>query len=320
MNDTSELLLIGARGYIGTRLHAHLCAAGHRVSALDRRTDDAGATASGVLLRDYQTLKPAELARFRTVVWLAGHSSVKMATDEPAAAFENNVSGLLRLVDALGPTQRLIYASSASLYSGNESPDHVITEDVIGSRHQNAYDLSKYAFDKLVSTVAGANFCGLRFGTVCGTSPRQRHELLLNSMVRSAVRTGVVNVSNPQARRSVLAMNDLVATIERMLAVVPETGFYNLASYSMSIGEFGAAVAGQLGARVVELPGTGTYTFSVDSTKICRALRAPLRTTLPMLIDELATFYESEAQDEQCKTYPTPRVPVSPALHATLST
>jgi nucleoside-diphosphate-sugar epimerase len=121
---------------------------------------------------------------------------------------------------AWNPSQRLIYASSASLYSGNESPDHVITEEVIGFQYQNAYDLSKYAFDKLISTL-NIDFIGLRFGTVCGTSPRQRHELLLNSMVRSAVRTGTVQVSNPQARRSVLAMNDLVATIQALIEVPP---------------------------------------------------------------------------------------------------
>lgn len=320
MNGSNEVLLIGARGYIGSRVHAHLADAGHRITALDRRDEGPAAAQAQWLRRDYQTLKPAELARFGTVIWLAGHSSVGMASAEPAAAFENNVSGLLRLVDALGPTRRLIYASSASLYSGNEAPGRLITEEVIGSRYQNAYDLSKYAFDKLISTMPRANFCGLRFGTVCGTSPRQRDELLLNSMVRSAVRDGVVNVSNPDARRSVLAMDDLVATIDRLIDVAPESGFYNLASYSMSIGEFGTAVASQLGARWLEQPGTGTYTFSVDSTKLCRALGTPLRTALPTLIDELAAFYETQAQnDAPCLTYPIPKKPASPAARASLS-
>lgn len=291
LTRSPEVLLIGALGYIGSRLLRHLRDAGRPVTALDRQAEPG----SGVLAMDYQALTRTDLAPYGTVIWLAGHSSVKMAVDEPAEAFENNVSGLLRLADRLGPSQRLIYASSASLYSGNEEPGAPITEDVIGSRYQNAYDLSKYAFDKLIQG-RPVDHCGLRFGTVCGVSARQRDELLLNSMVRSAVTDGVVRVSNPQARRSVLALNDLVATIDRMLVVVPPRGFYNLASYSMGIGEFGAAVARQLGAEVVETPGTGTYTFSVDSSRICQALGRPLATAMPALIDELAAYYRARAR------------------------
>lgn len=308
MSRSPKVLLIGALGYIGSRLLAHLRAAGHDVTPMDR----AAAPGAGVLARDCRDLGAEELQPYGTVIWLAGHSSVKMATEAPADAFDNNVSGLLRLAQRLTPRQRLIYASSASLYSGNESPSHVITEEVIGFQYQNAYDLSKYAFDKLISTL-DVDYCGLRFGTVCGTSARQRHELLLNSMVRSAVTTGTVQVSNPQACRSVLAMNDLVATIQAMLEVVPERGFYNLASYSMAIGEFGHAVAEQLGARVVEVAGTGTYTFSVNSTKICAALGRPLQTPLPALIEELAAYYEPQAEEPSCRTSPMPRNAAWPA-------
>ena len=315
MNRSPEVLLIGAMGYIGSRLLTHLRAAGRSVTAMDR----AAVPGNGILAMDCRALTRSDLARFGTVIWLAGHSSVKLAMAEPADAFENNVSGLLRLAQLLTPRQRLIYASSASLYSGNDSPSHVITEDVIGFQYQNAYDLSKYAFDKLISTL-NIDYCGLRFGTVCGTSDRQRHELLLNSMVRSAVTTGQVNVSNPQARRSVLAMNDLVATIDRMLDVVPDAGFYNLASYSMSIGEFGEAVARQLGARIVEMPGTGTYNFSVESTRICTVLGRPLQTSLPDLIDELAAFYEADIKDDTCKTFQAPKTPAWHAVQPILST
>lgn len=312
MPRSPEVLLIGALGYIGSRLLPHLRAAGHPVTPLDL----AAAPGSEVVAADCRALTVADLKRYGTVIWLAGHSSVKMATDAPAEAFDNNVSGLLRLAQKLAPAQRLIYASSASLYSGNETPEHVITEEVIGFQYQNAYDLSKYAFDKLISTL-NIDFIGLRFGTVCGTSPRPRHELLLNSMVRSAVTTGVVNVSNPQARRSALAMNDLVATLKNLLDVVPPAGFYNLASYSMGIGEFGAAVARQLGAQVVTTPGSGTYTFSVDSSKICQALGRPLLTTLPTLIEELAAYYEAaarhETKDPACTTFHAPK---RPAWHA----
>jgi UDP-glucose 4-epimerase len=315
MSRSPKVLLIGALGYIGSRLLSHLRAQGHDVTPLDRAAPAGGP----ILPLDCRDLGACDLQPFGTVIWLAGHSSVKLATEAPADAFDNNVSGLLRLAQRLQPQQRLIYASSASLYSGNESPDHAITEEVIGFQYQNAYDLSKYAFDKLISTL-DVDFCGLRFGTVCGTSPNQRHELLLNSMVRSAVSTGTVQVSNPGARRSVLAMNDLLATLSAMLEVVPPRGFYNLASYSMGIGEFGRAVASQLCARIVETPGSGTYTFSVDSSKICAALGRPLKTTLPALIEELAAYYDPVVEQPSCSTSSITRAVAWPATLTRSST
>jgi len=289
MKKNADILLIGACGYIGSRLYDYLLEGGYSILAIDYFAKKN----SNIIELDYRDLTKNDISHYKTIIWLAGSSSVKKATDDPAGAFENNVSGLIRLAQILKPSQRLIYASSASLYSGNESSSHLITEDLIGFQYQNAYDLSKYAFDKLISQM-NVNFCGLRFGTVCGTSKNQRHELLLNSMVRSAVQKGEVQVSNPDARRSVLAMDDLLATIKGIIEVVPESGFYNLASYSMSIGQFGKAVADQLNAKINIVPGNGTYTFSVDSSKICTALERQLQTPFSSLIDELSKYYRVE--------------------------
>jgi UDP-glucose 4-epimerase len=289
MKKNADILLIGACGYIGSRLYDYLIEGGYSILAIDYFTKKN----STIIELDYRDLTKNDISHYKTIIWLAGSSSVKKATDDPAGAFENNVSGLIRLAQILKPSQRLIYASSASLYSGNESSSHLITEDLIGFQYQNAYDLSKYAFDKLISQM-NVNFCGLRFGTVCGTSKNQRHELLLNSMVRSAIQNGEVQVSNPDAKRSVLAMDDLLATIKGIIDVVPESGFYNLASYSMSIGQFGKAVAEQLNAKINIVPGNGTYTFAVDSSKICNALERQLQTPFSSLIDELSKYYRVE--------------------------
>jgi 2-polyprenyl-3-methyl-5-hydroxy-6-metoxy-1,4-benzoquinol methylase len=179
------------------------------------------------------------------------------------------------------------------LYSGNDALNIEMTEEVIGFEYQNAYDLSKYAFDKLISTL-NIDFCGLRFGTVCGISRQQRSELLLNSMVKSAVETKTVKILNPKAKRSVLALNDLVHVITRMLEVAPPSGFYNLASYSMSIGEFGKKVAEQLQVKIVNMPDTGTYNFSVESTKIVNALGPVFQKSLTELISDLAEYYQNQ--------------------------
>lgn len=287
-NTSDKILILGSRGYIGSRLYAHLQEKGCQVQGLNENEGQF----ENDIVADYRSLEADDLKPYQVVIWLAGHSSVSAATEDPAGAFENNVSGLLRLADSLSEEQTLIYASSASLYSRNPDlpPSTEITEEVIGEEHQNAYDLSKFAFDKLL-TKRRKNFYGLRFGTVCGTSSRPRNELLLNSMVRSAVQTGQVKVSNAQAMRSVLAMNDLIEMVYLLVQRRPAPGFYDLASYSMSIGDFGKTVAAQLRAELIEVPGQGTYSFSVSARKIYSALDYPSPTPINYLIDELKAFY-----------------------------
>ncbi len=158
-----------------------------------------------------------------------------------------------------------IYASTASLYSGIEGP---VKENVKVVPYENAYDISKFSFDYLAQRFH-QNIIGLRMGTLAGYSPNIRKELIFNSMTLSAFFKGEVKVANKDKIRSILFLSDLAEIIKILLSkkdVSP--GFYNALSYTFSIGELGNKIAQFFAAKIIELPNSNTYSFSIDNSKV----------------------------------------------------
>lgn len=219
----------------------------------------------------YAALTTEELAPYTHILWFAGHSSVSTAINDPWGALLNNCLDMVTLRTKLTPDARLIYASSASLYSAavsDESSDLPLSrEDRDLVVNINAYDMSKFVFDYIAKGFL-KNFIGLRLGTVSGCSPNTRPELLFNAMNLSALREGRVRVANPHAFRSILFLDDLYQAIHACLVrPLLQDGFFNLASATMTVGELGNRIAQYHGATVELLPPSPTYSFKLDTGK-----------------------------------------------------
>jgi nucleoside-diphosphate-sugar epimerase len=175
------------------------------------------------------------LAEFDTIICLAAHSSVPMASIDPRGAIQNNVVNLERLIQLLLPNQRLIYASSASVY-GNDRIDAAEDQESYGMF--NTYDVTKQVADDIAKRyiAEGKQIIGLRFGTICGISPNTRSDLSLNNMILSARRQGSFWISNPQIHRSFLSVDDAVDAIITLISNdVFTSGIYNLKSFDSTI-------------------------------------------------------------------------------------
>ena len=242
-----NIILIGGCGYIGSKLHAHLVRAKHTVHVIDSeyRGNPAGISH---LRGDYR-----DFIRFDAddaVIWLAGHSSVQRCLDQPWKAFDNNLSGLVRLARCL-EGQPLIYASSASVYA------------IKDGRATNMYDYTKAAADEALRLLYPSSF-GLRFGTVCGSSPNLREELMVNSMVKSAVIDGVVRYRNPTAWRPVLDISDLCRGVDQILKGNVSPGTHNLCSYRDTVAGYAADTSRSLDVPTEHLPDTPAYNFDME--------------------------------------------------------
>lgn len=260
-----KILIIGSNGYIGSRLYESLLAVGMDVWGVDnfRRKDV-------ILIRNekynielsYQNLSEEMLSEFNDVVWLAGHASVPESIADPKGAFQNNTVDMISLVSRLGKNQRFIYASSSSIYSGYR--DRLAVETDPSYLPINSYDFTKIAFDAYVSS-HNVEAIGLRFGTVNGHSRRLRKELMINSMVHSALLNGVVNLGNAKANRPILALTDLVKGIYAILCSDVRTGFYNMANFNTNIGVMAELVADHFSVPINRLPDTKTFDFAIDA-------------------------------------------------------
>lgn len=287
------ILLIGGCGYVGSYLFQCLLAHGYRVSVCDRLARG-NPLALPIKALDYNDLTPESLAPFDTVLWFAGHSSVGQSITDPQGAIANNCLNLFSLAKKLPTKTRLIYASTASLYPLDDACAPISEASLIRIPAQNAYDISKFAFDYLAEYFL-ERFHGLRMGTVSGYSPNLRPELIFNAMNLSAFKTGAVRVKNAAAFRTILFLSDLWRLVEHLLRHDAPCGFYNAGSITASIGEFGHQIAKAWGATVIDEGESPTYSFKLDCSK-AEALCGPMRGS-EALLAECRAFIAAQGLD-----------------------
>lgn len=260
-----KILLVGGMGYIGSYLYPYLTNLGFSVDICDHSKK----TIIDLKVAypfNYNALTSKDLAKYRVILWFAGHSSVSESNIDPIGALNNNMINLIDFLKKISSEETLfIYASTASLYTGVLGPTK---ENARILPYENAYDISKFSFDYLAQRFH-KNLIGLRMGTLAGYSPNIRPELIFNSMTLNAIISNTINIANKDKLRSILFLSDLAEIIKIFLTAKKiSPGFYNASSYTFSIGELGNKIARIFNATLNFLPDSETYSFSVDNEKI----------------------------------------------------
>ena len=271
-----KILLIG-HGYVGAYLRPLLIRAGLDVTVCDQSVERLAGVENAMRCR-YQELTIADLADFSVILWFAGHSSVPMSIRDPDGALANNCLDLLHFARRKPLNARLIYASTASVYSvvsdGQTAPP-ALDETETRLDPLNPYDCSKISIDALARCFANA-ITGLRLGTVCGASPQLRGELVFNAMNLAAMRDGYVQVSNRNSHRNLLFLDDLahyvLKLIERNADLPP---ILNTGSINISIGALADSIAAFHGVPVIDKGNSTTYSFQMNCGKIQELCGSP---------------------------------------------
>mgnify|MGYP000941590522 CR=1 FL=1 len=184
-----------------------------------------------------------------------------------------------------------MYASSISVHV--RTPARPAVEDDPLPAPAAAYDLHKQEVERYAA-FAYPNSYGLRLGTVCGPAPNLRPETLLNGLVRSAVRRGVVEVSSPHAHRPLLGVGDLGRAVEAVLRRAVPPGCYHLAGTNVRVGELAAWAARRFGVPLVESGGATPYDIRVSADRFRAAAGFEFADTVEGLTDALAAHYLSD--------------------------
>lgn len=270
-----KILVTGSEGYIGSRLVDYL----KRLHLYEIHECDIGLFSGNKryspfatrILRhldhfEYYVSRSGNLLEeFDAVIHLAGHSSVPSCDIDPKGSRANNCLNFFRLVEAISPRTKIIYASSGSVYGHT---DHPVNEVYQLNHPIKYYDAQKQTIDSYMA-ISDKNYFGLRFGTVCGFSPNPRNELMINSMVRSSLTEGKVEISSPECRRAILGINDLCRAVVAILENdTAPSGLYNLASFNSSIFSIGDSVSRLFNVPlgVLDSP-TSQYSFELNTLK-----------------------------------------------------
>tara|TARA_A100001011_G_scaffold314216_1_gene332313 strand:- start:1154 stop:2035 length:882 start_codon:yes stop_codon:yes gene_type:complete len=255
-----RVLVIGSSGYIGSRLCHELVNLNYIVSGCDISKPDFNQENITFIHKNYKDLSISELEKYKCIFWFAGHSTVSKSIDDPFGSFTNNVSDLLDLSKKLDDLKiKMIYASSASLYSSSNNAFSLIANE----ERSNPYDSSKLSFDMVVNTLK-YNVLGLRMGTVAGWAPKIRMETLFNSLNYNAYHNALINITNASNFRAILYIDDLMHFLINELDInltQETTSQLPLSSWSGSIGTLGCEVANFWHVPIHFGKDDGTYSF-----------------------------------------------------------
>ena len=281
-----KILIIGSNGYIGYEMFNLLKKEGFDVDGIDNylRSDVDDNKNFDIEKMSYQNLVPDFLDQYTDCIWLAGHSSVKMSIEDENGALRNNLYDLISFSNLF--RGRFIYASSGSVYSRNEAEQSIETSPNMVPT--NVYDYTKISFDNYIAATS-KKAIGLRFGTVNGNAKRLRDELMINSMTKSSIKNGYLNVMNPKKFRAVLYINDLVLGIQRIIESPIDNGIYNMASINLSIEEIAKKVSNELNADIKYLEDQPTYNFMMNASKFEETFNFKFTGTVEAMVQSFIT-------------------------------
>jgi nucleoside-diphosphate-sugar epimerase len=262
----ASFTVVGANGFIGSHVAAHLRASGHQCHAVARTERWDG--------------RP-----LGHVVFCAGVTGDFRA--RPLDTIDAHVGALADLVRA-GTFDSLVYLSSTRVYKRHETaPAH--EEDEIGVCPQDADDL--YGVSKLTGeAIALSTPCGYvaRLSNVYGEAFDQPG--FLYTILKDAVSTGRIELqTSAESSRDFVAIDDVVPLLVR-IALGGDHRIYNVASgANLTSGELAHAIAALTGATVRVPAGAPTITFPrVDIGRIRSEFGASPRRLLddlPGLVD-----------------------------------
>lgn len=288
-----KVLLLGGKGYIGSRLEPYLSSKGHDVTIYDLCWFG-DLTSSSYVYKDFNHIPTSQLETYDAVVLLAGHSSVKMCIDNYQSSFNNNIRNFMRLVNKLENTQvKLIYASSSSIYGNTK--DNLAEETLKEFVCVNNYDLTKYVIDQyMLNNNPIDQWYGLRFGTVNGFSRNFRSELMVNSMTKSALETDEIQISNKHINRAILDIEDLCAAVDTILRLGSKetSGVYNINSFNNNVEQIAEQVASLTSAKILDNGNIGNpYDFMISNKKFSNTFNFKFMGSIERIVNNIKIHY-----------------------------
>lgn len=161
---------------------------------------------------------------FDVVVNLAAQAGVRYSIENPKAYIDSNLIGFFNILEACRhhPVKHLVYASSSSVYGGNEKvpfseDDRVDSPVSLYAATKKSNELMAAAYSKLYSIPA----TGLRFFTVYG--PMGRPDMAYFGFTEKLRRGETIKIFNMgDCKRDFTFVDDIVEGVRRVMDGAPK--------------------------------------------------------------------------------------------------
>lgn len=313
-----KVLVTGAAGFIGFHLSKRLLAEGCEVVGIDNLNDyypkalknarlaelvGASFTFIPMDISDRKAL-PAlfEAEHFDNVVNLAAQAGVRYSIENPWAYVDSNLVGFVNILECCRhyPVRHLVYASSSSVYGGNEKVP--FSEDDKVDNPVSLYAATKKSDELMASCYArlyGIKATGLRFFTVYGPWGRPDMSPMLFADAISHGRPIKV-FNHGDMMRDFTYIDDIVEGVVRVLAKAPamhevyNIGCSNPVRLMDFISEIENAVGRKAEMNMLPMQQGDVYQTYADTSKLQRDFGYKPSVSLHEGISKFIAWYKSD--------------------------
>lgn len=301
-----NILVTGGAGYVGAVLIPKLLQKGHFVKVLDLMlygedvfdgiTDRKNLRVIRGDIRDQALLK-RELTEVDAVIHLACISNDPSFNLNPNLGRSINLDAFRPLVEISKNcgVKRFIYASSSSVYGVKEEEK---VDEALSLEPLTDYSLFKAECEKILAEYQSADFTTvtIRPATVCGYSPRQRLDVIVNILTNHAFNRRKILVEGGAQHRPNVHIEDMANLYVTLLELPKEKiagRIYNFGEKNHTVSDLAQIVKETVGTDVAleVVPTKDPRSYRISSEKIERELGiAPTHTIKDAVVDLKKAF------------------------------
>jgi len=233
-----KILVTGGAGYVGSVLIGDMLNLGYSVVCYDR-LDHGISPIAGYLehpnfalivddIRRGYALQQA-LLKADAVIHLAALVGYPICEQSPKEAEGINLFGSIMLNESRSKHQRVIYASTESVYGGVKNADNGILHEWMQTDPHSVYARTK--LDSESPFLDKGNAVVFRFATGYGLSPRMRADTMVNDFTRQIVRSGTLSLYEPNVLRSFVHVRQMARVLLHGLGAFE--GLYNVSEIGL---------------------------------------------------------------------------------------
>lgn len=313
MRRFNDVMIIGGGGYVGAVLVPKLLKRGYRVTVydlfiygehvFDRVKDDPNLKLVKGDVRDIGLLKE-ELVGIEAIIHLACISNDPSFELNPELGKSINFDCFEPLVKAAkaAGVKRFIYASSSSVYGIKECEN--VTEEM---ELEPLTDYSKFKAmcEEVLLRYTDGNFVGLilRPATVCGYSPRQRLDLIVNILTNHAVNRRQIIVNGGDQKRPNIHIEDVTDLYVKSLEYEDEKingKIFNAGYENFPVAELARQVKKIVGSNIeiITEPTDDPRSYHISSARIADELSFVPRHSIEDAVQDLKEAIEQDLLDD----------------------
>ena len=304
-DQINKVYITGGGGYVGAMLVPKLLSEGYSVTVLDLMMygedvlqQHANLTVVKGDIRDAELLKKT----------IPGHDAVihlACISNDPSFELNPDLGKSINL-DAFEPmviiskeasVKRFIYASSSSVYGVKEEKD---VHEEMSLEPLTDYSKFKADCEKILAKYPSADFTTvtIRPATVCGYSPRQRLDVVVNILTNLAYHKREISVFGGKQLRPNIHIADMVDAYLTLLRAPKEKiagEIFNAGFENQTVLELAESVQRVIGddVKLIATPTNDNRSYHISSKKIANALGFVPSHTIEEAVQDLKNAFEA---------------------------